>query len=188
MGAGDFRELLPEPLDDVPASSLRSFFPRPFGFKLMNMRPLFTADRAAAKERTDRLHRRICHDNSHDLLLLFLHGCKGNILRGFSRPHDLAGVLLREESLRHDEVKPDRGDDDGERDDEHERLARRAPISGCAHRIGASLESAFADSMTMPCFRCGSRRFKKRPHNIGVSVNETTPETRIATLNVTANS
>jgi len=33
-----------------------------------------------------------------------------------------------------------------------------------------------------------SSLFKKRPQSIGVSVNETIPETRIAALNVTANS
>ena len=68
-----------------------------------------------------------------------------SVLR-FGDAEHVAGVLGREEALRHDDVKPDRADDGRERHHQHDRLVREHPVErpfvGVEHGSNSALERA----------------------------------------------
>jgi len=88
------------------------------------------------------------------------------------------------------------GHDDVENDREHKRSSRDEQNRGLncsAHRKRTSIESNDAlkhvlRSLVEPALLIRGVCFSSREHIIGVSVRETTAETRIVTLSVTANS
>src|SRR3989441_5779052 len=77
---------------------------------------------------------------------LFLHRLKGSRLVGADEAHHAPGVLLREKSLRDDDVEIDvEPDGGGEQGDDEQRMAQRPaetfPVSG-AHRLEDQLAAA----------------------------------------------
>ena len=98
---GIFESFCREPCNDCASVFSAMVFAATCGFQADEHAAIVQGrSSAATEERANGLHGRVLHDRLHDLLLLFFHCCKRNILRRFSRSHQLAGVLLREEVLR----------------------------------------------------------------------------------------
>ena len=70
-------------------------------------------------------------------LLPLLHRLEGGVGGGFGDADQEAGVLLREEALRHDHVEVDGAAERRQRHDQHQRLSAPAPSRASIHRRAA---------------------------------------------------
>ena len=100
---------------------------------------------------------------------------------------DDSGVLHREKTLRHDDVKQHRQNQRPRRDQQRRRLMLQHPLQRSPVKCDDSLEHALRQLEEPALLGFGLWR-SNREHIIGVSVSETTAETRIVTLRVMANS
>ncbi len=100
-----------------------------------------------------------------------------------------AGVLLREEALRHDDVEVDAGAHRRERDQQRQRLVAQHPARATARsRARMPVEAALARLVEPAVLLLRRARCRSLAHIIGVVVSETTIETAMATERITANS
>ena len=102
-------------------------------------------------------------------------------------PMIMPGVLLRQQALGDDDIKPDGGDQRGDGDAEGERLMPQHPLQARVIRVEHRLKHRSVAVKEPPVLLVLSG-LKRRAHIIGVSVSETMADTTTATLKVMANS
>ena len=137
----------------------------------------------------DRLsHRRILAESSGQILLRAWPSRETRWSAALRRCLDHAGILHREESLGNDDVQ-DRSSAPASRP-----RPAASPVDGAAPSASPAVErddrSKSCSDLRYRRLCCASRLVAAaaREHIIGVSVSDTTAETRIVTLSVTANS
>src|SRR6266496_1303006 len=116
------------------------------GLSVMESRPLFVVG--------------FVHDGLGELALAGHHALEGDVGRSLRDADEQAGVLLREEALRHHD-----GEDDGERerpdgDGERERLVRQHPLQRAVVEGDHPVEGALEDARQPP-------RLLVRPEQVG---------------------
>ena len=139
-GAGDLRQLGPEPRDHLLAAFL-------------SLRPRFQVDEeeaaagpAAAGEAHHGVDGGVAADDVDDLGQLSAHRLEGDALVGAEEAVELARVLLREEAFGHGVEQIDVEADDEEEDEEHQRAVVERPVQapgiGADDELVAALEPA----------------------------------------------
>ena len=127
------------------------------------------------------------HDPA-EFLLMPLHVREGNVLRRFRSRGEQPVILLREKSLGDDHEQIDRQGRAWRRRSGASSCSSATPGRGRAHRRAAwrRRRARSTDRSGRAGFRLRARR--KRDAIIGVSVSDTTSDTKIAIASVTANS
>jgi hypothetical protein len=93
--------------------------------------------------------------------LLFFHRFKGNVLRSLGRARHLSRVLLREKSLRHNEVKVNGRDDHQPGDNEHGVFVFEDPLQAAFVKILHCVETALAQSIDHTALPMSPLAFQK---------------------------
>ena len=97
-------------------------------------------ERGDAQHRNDAGDVRIGADQVLDLALLALHRLEGDVGAGFRHRGDQAGVLQRQEALRHHDIEPDGGGERDQRDDQRLALMVQHPDQAAAIHIDRALD------------------------------------------------
>ena len=128
-----------------------------------------------------------CRIAVRDELLQPLHLGEGDFGAGFGHGGDQAGVLQRQEALRHDDVEPDGRQQGDEGHEQREPLMAQHPFEAAAVERDAALDQAVEPARhAVAAAPCSWR--SSLAHIIGVSVSDTIIDTTTAMVSVSANS
>ena len=129
---------------------------------------------AGADGGVDVFDRRIGFQHLDQRLLPLLHRLEGGVGGRLGDADQEAGVLLREEALRHDHVEVDGAAERRQRHEQHQRLPRQHPVE--RPFVGAQPRTRTSRSKTRSTtfgFLVASCARSTRAHSIGVSVSDT---------------
>jgi hypothetical protein len=175
---GDLRELRPQPRDHLIHGrvALRQRLERNEHRAGVDLR--IAAAAADAGKADDRRHRRILANDADHLLQLAAHCLERDALIGLQRADQPSDVLLRQESLGHDDEQFDVQADRGDEDQQYQtavprRPAERAPIAAAhpleQHGTAWLRLCASAAQEQRAHYRRGRERDRQRDENSGVS-------------------
>ncbi len=141
---------------------------------------------AGADQRGNAGHRRVLLNDGGRLQLQRGHGRNGNILRRLGGYDDGAGILLRQEALRYDDIQQHGADQRGGGDHQHDAVDGAARTPACG---GRTIQPARRTAHPMRPGRLVALRAQQPARTSSASASATPrAETITATDRVTANS